>query len=172
MSSPQKKETTIADAACVVLGNLSVEEFATIHGLSKQSEAADALMDLAPRAEVLAIRMQQDGRAVEQDALIALGKVVAKIGREVEAGELGPGALVRIADLLHKVSGLGARQAERIRGNQQIASGPSFSVVINIPQVITDDGKTINAVTQELKFPVWKANAPEVGGYPEGESGE
>ena len=54
------------------------------------------------------------------------------------------------------------------KGVQQVASGPGFSVVINIPQVKTDDGKTIEATTQELKFPVFAAKNAEI----EGENGE
>ena len=50
------------------------------------------------------------------------------------------------------------------KGAQQVAPGPGFSVVINIPQLQTDDGKTIEAVTKELKFPVFTPKTEEKEG--------
>ena len=125
-------ETKILDAAHFAHGHLTLEEYASLRGLGSEDAAHAELMALGPDADRLAIRMQQDGRALEQSSLIALGKVVIQLGAEIESGALSAGALVRVADLLYKVSGLGERQAERARVATQHPEKAPFSIVINL----------------------------------------
>lgn len=128
----QDFEFKLIDAASYAHGHLTLEEYASLRGFRSQEEATAELIALAPDADRLAIRMQQDGRAVEQSSLIALGKVVTRLGAEIESGEMGAGALIRVADLLYKVSGLGERQTQRVRVATQQPEKAPFSITINL----------------------------------------
>lgn len=130
-ATPHDIDPKLIDAAHFALGYADLGDYRTLRGLDSDEAAYAELVALGPEADRLAVRMQQDGRALEQSALIALGKVVTQLGAEIESGAMSAGALVRVADLLYKISGLGERQAERARVATQQPEKAPFSIVIN-----------------------------------------
>ncbi len=125
----QSSTTVLNDAALVAVEALSVEKFATRNMMSVD-KAIEKLAEPAflAEAERLAVDLELSGEATQAIAMKALGGAVKQLGLQIEQGDLGAGTLVRIAELLYRVSGLSER-------TQQSLAKPEtgWSLTINMP---------------------------------------
>jgi hypothetical protein len=152
---PAKTDDQIVDALTLLLvsDDVTIEEVAAALRCSSV-EVRNYLQNqtLVTEAKKRAVEHEWSGRAVKDRARVLLGRAVAQIGTQIEGGELHTASLIRISELLHKVSGLGERSA--IDKAQEPTGTPfNINIILNNDKVTKVGGPIIeNEQRPEFSF--------------------
>jgi len=125
-----EREAQVRDAALLLLGELTPEEFAAQHRLDVPA-VTELLTELGADAEARSVRMRLSGEANEARSTRLLGSVLTRLEQLVAAGDVGAATLVKVADTLHKISGLAERRSVELRReSMQPKSSASIIVIL------------------------------------------
>jgi len=120
---------------------------ARYHGNAEQVEAwvAQHSVDIeAKTAELVA-----EGRDIQLSAQTTLSATLRQLAAQVDGGALTAPTLIRIAEVLHKISGMEAKAKERTEPNR-----PSFQIRIILPgqkrEINIGGGAAIDGVAREV----------------------
>ncbi len=119
-------EAFIEDVARFVVGAATIENVGALHGMEPEQVLA-ALSDtnMAARAERAAAELERDGSAVRIRARSLLYEAMSRLADTVNQGECSPSFLLRLAEVMGKLS------AEPKEEKAQ-STGPTFQISIDL----------------------------------------
>ena len=119
-------EAFIEDAARFAVGEATIERVGALHGMEpEQVLAALSDTDMAVRVERAAAELERDGSAVRIRARSLLYETLLRIADTVQEGECSPSFLLRLAEVMGKLS------AEP-KDEKTLNKGPSFQISIDL----------------------------------------
>jgi hypothetical protein len=130
-------------AARVVLGLDSLDEVVK----SLAADKASAIAYIQANEELITAKvteLKKSGAFVEAKALSALQNVLSQIEDALASKNLDPSMLVRLADILHKLSGLSERRTCELRKPQLNNSPFSVHIYMDGTPKGLDSGVTID----------------------------
>lgn len=119
-------EAFIQDAAQFLVGTVSIDRVGALHGMEPEQVLA-ALSDtnMAARVERAAAELERDGSAVRIRARSLLYEAMSRLADTVNQGECSPSFLLRLAEVMGKLS---VEPKEEKAQN----TGPSFQISIDL----------------------------------------
>ncbi len=154
-----KDDARVNNYARFALGLLTVEQVAALHEVAPEQVLTDmTALDTAARVDRAAAELERDGFAVRMRARSLLGEALRRLSDTVEQGECSPSFLLRLTEIMGKLS-------VEPKDERKEATGPTFAISIDLGGgnnvSIKSDLLTLDAATGELiasnPTPGWQA---------------